>query len=83
MSIDPFDWFAKFFGTGSTPFVRRGSPDHFGDMFSGFDEMRREMQKVFEDLETKAPKDLIREYETSEGKVREGWLFNGRQSTDL
>ena len=38
--------------------------------------MRREMEKQFEesfkDLETKAPKDLIREYETPEGaKVRE------------
>jgi len=29
------------------------------------------MQKVFEDIETKAPKDLIKEYETPEGKVRE------------
>ena len=71
MSIDPFDWFAKFFGTGSTPFTRRNNTNNFGDMFSGFDEMRREMQKVFEDLETRAPKDLIREYETPEGKVRE------------
>jgi HSP20 family protein len=45
-------------------------------MFRGFDEMRREMEREFEesfkDIETKAPKDLIREYETPEGgKVRE------------
>ena len=38
--------------------------------------MRREMEKQFEEsfknLETKAPKDLIREYETPEGgKIRE------------
>ena len=70
MSIDPFDWFAKFFGSGSTPFTRRNNANNFGDISSGFDEMRREIQKVFEDIETKAPKDLIREYETPEGKVR-------------
>jgi HSP20 family protein len=45
-------------------------------MFRGFDDMRREMERDFEesfkDIETKAPKDLIREYETPEGgKVRE------------
>ncbi|MGG6460891.1 MAG: archaeal heat shock protein Hsp20 [Candidatus Eiseniibacteriota bacterium] len=72
MSIEPDDWFSRFFGTGSWPFKRRG----FGDMFRGFDEMRREMEREFEesfkDIETKAPKDLIREYETPEGgKVRE------------
>ncbi|MGG6461026.1 MAG: archaeal heat shock protein Hsp20 [Candidatus Eiseniibacteriota bacterium] len=42
----------------------------------GFEETRQEMEKVFEesfkDIETKTPKDLIREYETPEGgKVRE------------
>ena len=56
MSIDRFDWFAKFFGNGSTPFMRRSNTNNFDDMFSGFDEMRREMQKVFEEIETKAPK---------------------------
>ena len=50
--------------------------NYFGDMFRGFDEMRREMERHFEesfkDIEAKAPKDLIREYETAEGgKVRE------------
>jgi HSP20 family protein len=35
-------------------------------------EMEREFQDMFKNIETKAPKDLIREYETSEGgKVRE------------
>ena len=48
----------------------------FEDMFRGFDDMRREIERHFEesfkDFETKAPKDLIREYETPEGdKVRE------------
>jgi len=79
LSIEPDDWFSRFFGTGSWPFRRRGSGtgiDYFGDMFRGFDEMRQEMERGFEesfkDIETKAPKDLIREYETPEGgKVRE------------
>jgi len=67
--IEPFDWYNRFFGKG-----RRGFG--FSDFFKGFDEMRREMESEFEhrfrDIETKAPKDLVREYETSEGgKVRE------------
>ena len=34
--------------------------------------MEREFEESFKDFETKAPKDLIREYETPEGgKVRE------------
>ena len=71
MSIEPDDWFNRFWTFG-----RRGRGSYFGDMFRGFDEMRREMERGFEesfkDMETKAPKDLIREYETQEGdKVRE------------
>jgi HSP20 family protein len=70
LSIEPDDWFNRFW-----PFGRRGQGSYFGDMFRGFDEMRREMERGFEsfkDIETKAPKDLIREYETPQGdKVRE------------
>jgi HSP20 family protein len=71
LSIEPDDWFNRFW-----PFGRRGRGSYFGDMFRGFDEMRREMERGFEesfkDIETKAPKDLVREYETPEGdKVRE------------
>lgn len=70
MSIEPDDWFNRFW-----PFGRRGRGSYFGDMFRGFDEMRQEMERGFEsfkDIETKAPKDLIREYETPQGdKVRE------------
>jgi HSP20 family protein len=45
-------------------------------MFRGFDDMTREMERDFEesfkDIESKGPKELIREYETPEGgKVRE------------
>jgi len=72
--IEPFDWFNRFFGTSRG----RGRGGFFGfpDIFRGFDEMTREMEREFENtfknLEDKAPKDLIREYETSRGdKVRE------------
>jgi HSP20 family protein len=45
------------------------------DIFRGFDDMHREMNRmfnVFNDLSANAPKELVREYETSEGgKVRE------------
>ena len=69
MSIEPSDWFNRFFGT-NWPFGRRSNP------FEGFDEMRREMEREFEenlkDIEEKVPKDLIREYVTEDGaKVRE------------
>jgi HSP20 family protein len=45
-------------------------------MFRGFDEMRREMERQFEEqfknFQSTVPKDLVREYETPEGgKVRE------------
>ena len=62
--IEPFDWSRRFFGLG-----RRG---FFDDMFRGFDEMRREIEREFQGMEEKIPKDLVREYTTPEGaKVRE------------
>lgn len=79
MSIEPFDWFNRFFG--NRPFGRRNS------LFEGIDEMRREMEREFEenlrDIENKVPKDLIREYETQDGaKVREiGPLVYGSTTT--
>lgn len=71
---DPNEWFRRFFG-GSGPLGRRGE-GWFNDIFTGFDEMRKQMEREFEeqfrDVQTKAPKELVREYETSEGdKVRE------------
>jgi HSP20 family protein len=61
--IESFDWSRRFFG------LRRG---FFDDMFRGFDQMKREMEREFEDMEKRIPKDLIREYTTTEGgKVRE------------
>ena len=73
-NIEPFDWFNRFFG--SSRHGGRGGFFGFPDIFRGFDEMRREMEREFENtfknIETKAPKDLVREYETSGGgKVRE------------
>jgi HSP20 family protein len=56
---------------GSTDFFGRRGSKGFPDIFRGFDEMRREMEKEFNDairnMETKAPKDLVREYETPQG----------------
>jgi HSP20 family protein len=74
--IEPFDWFNRFFGGGSRRSGRGEGFFGFPDIFRGFDEMRREMEREFEeqfkDIETKAPKDLVREYETAGGgKVRE------------
>jgi HSP20 family protein len=65
--IEPEDWLRG---------GRRLSGGHRGDIFGQFEEMRREMERMFEDqfkdMQTKAPKDLIREDETPEGrKVRE------------
>lgn len=92
-NLDPEDWFRRFFGGSSSgnrggiePFSRFGS--WFGnDMPRQFDEMRREMQSMFEehfkDIESKAPKDLVREYKTPDGaKVREvGPLVYGYSMT--
>jgi HSP20 family protein len=80
MSIEPSDWFNRFFGA-NWPFSRRSNP------FEGFEEMRREMEREFEenlrDIEDKVPKDLIREYVTEDGaRVREiGPLVYGSTTT--
>jgi HSP20 family protein len=87
-NIEPYDWFKRFFG-GSGGSTRRGRAGEgwFGDVFSGFDEMRRQMERQFQeqfrDIQTKAPKELVREYETPEGgKVREiGPIVYGYSAT--
>jgi HSP20 family protein len=61
---EPFDWLSRRWRVG------------FSDIFRGFDDMRREMQKEFEDafknIQDTAPKDLVKEYQTPAGdKVRE------------
>src|SRR4051795_9120531 len=71
--ILPMDWFNRFFNLGG----RRGGRSLFDttDLFEDFDDMHREMNRmfnVFNDISKTAPKELIREYETSDGgKVRE------------
>ena len=73
--IEPFDWLSRFFGRGSGS-RRSGGFFGFPDFFSGFDEMRREMERgfgnAFKNIQDQAPKDLVKEYQTSGGsKVRE------------
>ena len=86
-NLDPYNFFRQLFGSSSSSGERKGREgrgDFFGgsgrwnfdDMFREFDEMRREMSRTFSEqfknIENKVPKDLIKEYETSEGaKVRE------------
>src|SRR6185437_820693 len=66
--IQPYDWFKRFFGKSGRDFFDR-------DIFREFDDVQREMQRMYDqftDIQTNAPKELIREYETKEGnKVRE------------
>ena len=87
--IGPEDWLRRFFSSSGLPGMtsgsirssrsgRRRTEDWFGDdTFAGFDQMRRQMEKMFEeqleDVQAKAPKELVREYEIDEsgGKIRE------------
>jgi HSP20 family protein len=82
--IEPEDWFRRFFGG------REGNPRTGGwrrDVFREFEYMRREMERMFEeefrDIQSTAPKELVREYETPEGgKVKEiGPLVYGYSMT--
>ena len=77
---EPDDWFRRLFGGSNFPFLPRrgsGSEDWFRDMPRQFEQMRREMERMFQEQftdidETKIPKELIREYQNPEGgKVRE------------
>src|ERR687897_2767464 len=85
--IEPEDWFRRFFGGSSRMPSSIGRGGWFGDMPRQLDEMRREMQRMFEeqfkDIQSKIPKELVREYETSQGgKVREvGPLVYGYSMT--
>lgn len=86
MSVSPDAWFTIFFGTGIWPFARRAggrSGSYFDDLFRGFDEMRSEFEDQFKNIENRAPKDLIREYESpGGGKIREvGPLVYGYSMT--
>jgi HSP20 family protein len=42
------------------------------DIFGQFDDMRREMERMFENIQTRTPNEMVREYKTPEGgTVRE------------
>jgi HSP20 family protein len=77
--IEPYDWFRRLFPS------RRGGwgLGSFDDVFRGFEQMQREMDKELEDMKKNLPKDLVREYETPEGgKVQEvGPLVYGYSMT--
>ncbi len=95
MSIKPInnnlnDWYNRFFDFGSR-MRRRGLLDSdrglFGmDPFKEFDDMEREMDNMYgqlQDIQTNAPKELIREYQTPDGTtIREvGPLVYGYSMT--
>src|SRR5919112_649904 len=82
--IEPEDWFRRFF-TGREGNSKTGGWNR--DVFREFEDMRREMERMFEeqfrDIQSTAPKELVREYETPEGgKVKEiGPLVYGYSMT--
>ena len=88
--IEPYDWIRNRFFRDIDPFPRVGNfrGDWFSDLPRQFEQMRREMERVFQgqftDIdETKIPKNFVREYQTPEGaKVREvGPLIYGYSMT--
>ena len=60
--IEPYDWLKIFFGGGRRSGGRGGGFFGFPDIFRGFDDTRKEMERQFEqqfkDIESIAPKDL-------------------------
>ena len=70
--IDNYDWFKRFF-VGSSNNMRRGFFDR--DVFKEFEDMQQDMERMFNqfsDIQSNAPKELVREYQTQDGgKVRE------------
>jgi HSP20 family protein len=69
--IDNYDLFKRFFGNSGSN--RRG---FFGiDPFRAFEDMQQEMERMFSqinNIQTNAPKELVREYQTPDGgTVRE------------
>jgi HSP20 family protein len=89
--IEPYDWIRNRLFRDIDRFSRLtvfGGGDWFSDMHRQFEQMRRGMERLFEEQfrnidERKVPKDLVREYETPEGgKVREvGPLVYGYSMT--
>ena len=69
--LNPFDWYKNFFGRNANK-KRTG---FFDDYFAGFEEIQEEMERIFKqflDIQSSAPKELIREYQAPDGtNVRE------------
>ena len=69
--FNPFDWYKNFFGRHTNK--NRGR--FFDDYFAGFEEMQEEMERIFKqfsNIQSNAPKELVREYQMPDGtKVRE------------
>ena len=70
--IDNYDWFKRFFESRGIGARDDGNRSFFEtNPFRAFEEMGR-MLNQFKEMQTNAPKDLIREYQTPEGvKVQE------------
>jgi HSP20 family protein len=81
--IESYNWLKRFFDNSSygdrnmiNNLIRNSRLDSFDrDFFKDFEDVEKEMENMFNqfsDISTNAPKELIREYETSDGeKVRE------------
>ena len=69
--LNPFEWYRNFFGRNANK--NRGR--FFDDYFAGFEDMQEEMERIFKqfsNIQSNAPKELVREYQTPDGtKVRE------------
>jgi HSP20 family protein len=69
--FNPFDWYKNFFGRHTNK--NRGG--FFDDYFAGFEGMQEEMARIFKqfsNIQSNAPKELVREYQMPDGtKVRE------------
>jgi len=81
-NTDPYDFFRRFLGSSrgnserAEGGVARQGDWNRRDFFREFEDMQREMERMFEeqfgDIQSKAPKELVREYQTPNGeKVRE------------
>lgn len=72
--IIPNDWFRRFFPRSLADLFpsERDFSDIFRDIYSIRNELERRFSEQLKAMESKIPKDLVREYETPEGsKVRE------------
>src|SRR5919112_3917459 len=96
MNIRPIDnndddWFSSFFDFGRSGLRSGNGRRGLGglldlDPFRAYEEMEDEMSRIFgklSDIQTNAPKELVREYQTPDGdKVREvGPLVYGYSMT--